>query len=215
MEKIALAAIKSQLNKDIKNKFDELEAEKAKFIEAACIFCVDWIHGYIERKVFQYNLQVSKKLGLKLKEFKHEVDEFCQEVPELVRKEFSKKIYWQHYETSETNAVDPDKFKSSYHFNGVSSPQILDLGIRMASGKLGLILKKYGYLYPEKDPTDQWEEKSGAFCYPFLLLRYWPKDLGVIAENYAIALDKFQELNFKLSEIIRKENEQNVKMNWF
>ena len=215
MEKIAITAIKNQLRKDIKNQFEELEEEKNKFIEAACDFSVDWIHSYAESKAFQFNLQVSQKLGLKLREFKHEVDVLCQEAPELVKKELSKKNYWQHYEISEKNAVEPDKFKSPYHFNGVTSPQILDLGIRMATGKLGAILKKYGYLNPEKEPTDQWEDKSGNFCYPFVLLRHWPKSLGEISENYARILERFQSFNFKLLQIIKKEKQENVKMNWY
>jgi len=214
MADVSLIAIKSQLNKDIKEIFKELEEERAKFTETACNFCVDWVRGYVERKAFQYNLQVSENLGLKLREFKHEVDDFCEEVPKSIKKEFSQKKYWQHYKISGTNAVDPDKFRAPYHFNGVNSPQILDLGTRLAVGNLGFILKKYGYLNPDKDPTDKWEEKPGIFCYPFPLVRYWPKDLGDIAENYAVKLEKFQELNFKLSQAMRKEKEQNVKMNW-
>jgi hypothetical protein len=215
MADILLIEIKNQLNKDIKNKLEELEVERVRFVDAAYNFCVDWVRGYAERKAFKYNLQVSEKLGLKLREFKHEVDDFCQEVPESVRKEFSKKSYWQHHEISESNDIDPEKFKAPYHFNGVNSPQILDLGIRLAIGKFGLILKKYGYLSPEKDPTDQWEQKPGVFYYPFPLIRYWTKDLADITESYAVKLEKLQELNFKLSQTIRKEREQNIKMNWY
>jgi|GEM_PF-4959280 len=205
--------IKNQLNKDIKNKFDELETEKNKFIEAAGGFCIEWVRGYAKRKALQYNLQVSEKLGSKLREFKHEVDVFCQIVPELVKKEFSQKNYWHHYKISHTNAINPKEFKASYHINGIRGPQILDRGMRMATGKLGIILKKYGYLDPEKDSTDRWEQESGVFCYPFPLT--WSKELSNITEVYAKKLEEFQELNFKLLQTIKEEKEHEIKMNWY
>jgi hypothetical protein len=204
--------IEKEINKEIKNKFIELEMEKDKFIKIACGFCVDWVRAYAEKKAFQYNIRVSEKLGLKLREFKHEVDDFCQEVPELVRKELSKKNYWQHYELFEVSDVNPEKFESSYDF-GVYGVLILDRGMRLAIGKLGFVLKKYGYLNPDKDSTDQWEQKSGTFCCPFPLK--WSKDLSDIAKIYGEKLEEFRKLNLKLSQTIKEEKENNIKMNWY
>lgn len=215
MVKILLSEIKKQIDKEIKEKFDELEVEKNKFIESASKFCIDWVRGFIERKVFDYDIQVSEKLGFKLKEFKHEVDIFCEKIPDLVKEEFAKKDYWQHYKISDFNNIEPEKFKAPYHFNGINEPKIFDQGIRIIIGQIGPILKKYGYLTPEKDPTDQWEQEQGVFYCPFPLIRYWPKNMIDIAESYAKKLEEFQKINYKLEQIHLKEKEEDIKRKWY
>jgi hypothetical protein len=205
--------IKSQLNKDIKQKIDELEKAKVIFIEGAISFCINWVSVYAEREAVQNNLSVTEKLGVRLWAFRNEVMAFSQKiVPELVKKEFSQEKYWPNYEMPDEILIEPRQYHSEYHPKVNQGPKIMDHGLRLVVGNLGPILKKYGYLEVEENKKDMWEE-DGVPCYPVVLS--WSKELVALIEDYAQKVEQLQRLNFELAKTIKEEKQNKVKIDWF
>jgi len=208
--------IKNQLREEIKQRQVELEGEKEKFIEITGSFCTHWIVDYARREAIHDRPEITEMLGAKLKDFKNEVQILAKRAPELIKKEFAKKEYWKHYETSDQISKDQqsDYFNNNYYkykFTGNRQPEILDNGIRMVIGQLGIILEKYNYSNPEKNSLDRWE-KEGIPYY-----RYgfdWSQKMKEVSEIYAEKLKKFQELNHKLKGTIKEEKQFKAQKNW-
>jgi len=109
--------IKKQLSEEIKQRQIELESEKEKFIEITGSFCTHWIVDYTRREATHDKPEITERLGAKLKDFKNEVQILAERAPELIKKEFVKKEYWKHYETSDQISKDQQSnyFNSDYN----------------------------------------------------------------------------------------------------
>lgn len=202
--------IKNQLSEEIKQKQLNLDGEKEKFIVVASSFCANWIANYAKKEAIDNKPEITEALDIRLKDFKNEVGTLSKQAPEFIKKELEKKEYWKHYEILE-NSPPNQYYYSEYHVSGNKEPKILSKGIRLVIGRLGPILERYGYLNPEKNRLDRWEE-FGVNYYPFYL--EWSPEMKIISENYATKLEDLHKLNYKLKEIIKEERQFKAKQNW-
>jgi hypothetical protein len=167
----------------------EMEEIRKQFIEASAIFIANWYSLTAKNYAFkdsQNTLSISRD---KLASMKIKLRSLTDDSKKIANEFLDERSLWWHFAPKiENNNSSP------YMQCGHKCPEIIDIPIRKALGKLGVILEEYGYNINTKggnseDNVSVWNNKN-VFPYPTNPVPYypdscdWSKEMKEIMKSY-------------------------------
>jgi hypothetical protein len=172
-------------------ELDKLEMEEIRkqFIEASAIFIANWYSLTAKNYAFK-DSQNTLSIGRdKLASMKIKLRSLTDDSKKIANEFLDERSLWWHFAPKiENNNSSP------YMQCGHKCPEIIDIPIRKALGKLGVILEEYGYNINTKggnseDNVSVWNNKN-VFPYPTNPVPYypdscdWSKEMKEIMKSY-------------------------------